>query len=55
MLALVILDDESYDFIKFLLRKGADPNMADLEGKTSLHYAASYNPANHVVGLTIHE
>jgi ankyrin repeat protein len=26
MLALFILDDESYDFISYLLRKGADPN-----------------------------
>jgi ankyrin repeat protein len=32
MLALCILDDDSYDFISFLLRKGADPNIADLEG-----------------------
>lgn len=30
------------DFIKFLLEKGADPNMADLDGLTSLHNLAHY-------------
>jgi ankyrin repeat protein len=30
------------DFIKFLLEKGADPNMADLDGLTSLHNLANY-------------
>lgn len=44
MLALCILDDDSHDFISFLLRKGADPNIADLEGQASLHYIAKYQP-----------
>jgi ankyrin repeat protein len=43
MLSLLILDDESYDFIAYLLSKGADPNIADLEGQASLHYIAKYN------------
>jgi ankyrin repeat protein len=32
MLSLVQLDSESKSFIKYLLKKGADPNIADLEG-----------------------
>lgn len=32
MLSLYVLDDESHDFVSFLLKKGADPNIADLEG-----------------------
>lgn len=32
MLSLFVLDDDSEDFISFLLRKGADPNIADLDG-----------------------
>ena len=42
MLSLLMLDEESEDFISYLLRKGADPNIADLEGETSLHYLAKY-------------
>jgi ankyrin repeat protein len=44
MLALYMLDEGSYSFISFLLKKGADPNIADLEGLTSLHYIAKYKP-----------
>lgn len=44
MLSLCVLDDESFDFVSFLLKKGADPNIADLEGQTSLHYLAKYQP-----------
>ena len=32
MLSLFVLDEDSHDFISFLLRKGADPNITDLEG-----------------------
>ena len=34
--------DEVTDFVKFLLSKGADPNLADLEGQTPLHILATY-------------
>lgn len=44
MLALMLLDDETEEFVKYLLKKGADPNIADLEGQTSLHYIAKYVP-----------
>jgi len=42
MLSLVYLDDDSEEFVEYLLKKGADPNIADLEGQTSLHYVAKY-------------
>ena len=42
MLSLVYLDDDSEEFVEYLLKKGADPNIADLEGQTSLHYIAKY-------------
>ncbi len=32
MLSLLMIDEDSEDFIAYLLRKGADPNLADLEG-----------------------
>lgn len=32
MLSLIVLDDDSEDFVAYLLKKGADPNIADLEG-----------------------
>ena len=44
MLSLFVLDDESHDFISYLLKKGADPNIADLEGQSSIHYIAKYVP-----------
>jgi len=34
--------DNVSDFVKFLLSKGADPNLADLEGQTPLHILATY-------------
>lgn len=48
MLSLVSLDEESIEFIKYLLQKGANPNIPDLEGQTSLHYIAKYNPRAYV-------
>lgn len=47
MLSLFVLDDESVDFVSFLLKKGADPNITDLEGQASLHYIAKYTPNGH--------
>jgi len=32
MLSLLMLDEDSEDFVAFLMRKGADPNTADIEG-----------------------
>ena len=44
MLALGMLEDDTYEFVEYLLKKGADPNIADLEGRASLHYIAKYVP-----------
>lgn len=44
MLSLLVLDDDTKDFVEYLLKKGADPNIADLEGMTTLHYIAKYVP-----------
>jgi hypothetical protein len=32
MLSMFVLDDDSIDFISFLLKKGAETNLGDLEG-----------------------
>ena len=42
-LALFQIDCESKEFIQFLLAKGANPNLPDLEGNTTLHHLAKYN------------
>jgi ankyrin repeat protein len=44
MLSLLVLNEESFEFISYLLKKGADPNIADLDGQASLHYIAKYQP-----------
>ena len=46
---MIALDDESYDFIKYLLKKGANPNIQDLEGQSSLHYIAKFNPMTVII------
>ena len=38
--SLIRIDQESIDFIKLLLNKGADPNIQDQDGNTPLHYLA---------------
>lgn len=48
MLSMLSLDEESVDFVKYLLKKGANPDIADLEGKTALHYLAAYQPQNQI-------
>jgi ankyrin repeat protein len=41
-LSLLNLREGTYDFIKFLLEKGADPNLSDVEQSSALHYLAKY-------------
>lgn len=36
-------EPESFDFIKFLIERGADPKMTDVNGWTVLHKLASHN------------
>jgi len=44
ILTLSYLDEETVNFVEHLLKKGADPNIQDLEGLTSLHHIAKYAP-----------
>jgi ankyrin repeat protein len=48
ILSMLSLDEDSFDFIKFLLKKGANPNIVDLEGQGPLHYIAKYDPYAHI-------
>jgi ankyrin repeat protein len=43
-LALLDLTPRTVDFVKFLLNKGADPNLVDTDGQGSLHYLANQDP-----------
>ena len=49
MLSMFVLDDDSIDFISFLLKKGAETNLGDLEGQTSLHYIAKFQAKKNMV------
>ena len=51
ILSLMKLDEETYDFVKYLIEKKANPNIADLDGHGPLHYLAKYNPNNHIVNI----
>lgn len=39
--ALMELNDKTVEFVKFLLEKGADPNILDIEEQNALHYLAA--------------
>ena len=39
-LSLLDLNERTVDFVKYLLSKGADPNIADIDQQTALHYLA---------------
>lgn len=39
-LALMDLNDRTVEFVKYLLEKGADPNISDADDQNSLHYLA---------------
>lgn len=44
MMAIADLSEpESFDFVKFLVDRGADPKIADVDGNTVLHKLAAYN------------
>lgn len=42
MLSMINIDDDSFNFIKFLIEKGADLKAQDSQGRTCLHYISSY-------------
>ena len=50
ILSLFALDDETTDFVKYLIKKGANVDITDLEGQTALHYLAKYNLNRNIHG-----
>ena len=44
--ALLELEEQTVDFVKYLLEKGADPNIQDASGRGSLHYLAMTKVGN---------
>ena len=43
-MALCDVTDTTADFVKYLLEKGADPNIKDIDGQTSMHFLAQIRP-----------
>lgn len=39
-MALLDLTEQTVEFVKYLLDKGANPNLLDIEGQNALHYLA---------------
>ena len=42
MIMIDLTDSQSVEFAKFLLERGANPNICDLDGNTALHILAGY-------------
>lgn len=42
MIMIDLTDSQSVEFAKFLLERGANPNICDLDGNTALHLLAGY-------------
>lgn len=47
ILSLLDLGDNTVEFVKYLLEKGANPNICDVDGQGPLHYVAKFNPFEH--------
>jgi ankyrin repeat protein len=44
MQCLFAIDTETTEFVSTLIKRGADLIIADLEGRTALHYLAMFSP-----------
>jgi hypothetical protein len=44
-LSLLDLNERTVNFVKYLLEKGADPNLPDVDERVSLHYLAKSSTA----------
>jgi ankyrin repeat protein len=51
ILSMLSFDEDTVEFVKYLLLKKANPNIVDIEGHGPLHYLAKYNVQNHVAGI----
>jgi ankyrin repeat protein len=45
--SLLAISERTVDFLKYLLDKGADPNIADIDEQTALHYLAALDFERH--------